>query len=134
MQCRLTLPDACVNTIQNWNDLIKMYKGDDGEKGLAEHGWIFRGHKKSEWCLKSSLERALDDFDLELEKALRIEGGLLRQFKRQLHHFGVPAPEDDDIMEWFTMMQHYGAPTRLLDWTHSFFAALYFARRYGTAC
>lgn len=127
MECRLTLPDSCVKTIQNWDDLIKVYEGKEGEKRLDEQGWIFRNHKKSTWCLKSSLERALDDFGRDLREALRIEGGLLRQFKRQPHHFGVPAPEDDDVMEWFTLMQHYGAPTRLLDWTHSFFVALYFA-------
>lgn len=107
MECRLTLPDSCVKTIQNWDDLIKVYEGKEGEKRLDEQGWIFRGHKKSTWCLKSSLERALDDFGRDLREALRIEGGLLRQFKRQPHHFGVPAPEDDDVMEWFTLMQHY---------------------------
>lgn len=127
MKCHLTLPKSCVKPIRNWHDLITVYEGKKREKGLAERGWIFRGHKKSKWCLQSSLERTLDDFGCNLKDALKIEGGLLRQFKRQLHHFGVPAPKDKDVMEWFTLMQHYGAPTRLLDWTHSFFVALYFA-------
>lgn len=65
---------------------------------------------------------------IEISKKLPgSRGGLLRRFQRQFHHFGVSAPNDEDIMEWLTVMQHYGAPTRLLDWTHSFFAGLFFA-------
>jgi hypothetical protein len=28
-------------------------------------------------------------------------------------------PDQDDWLEWIALMQHYGAPTRFLDWTYS---------------
>ena len=58
----------------------------------------------------------------------RIEGGLLRDFQRRVHHYSEEAiPESTDTLEWLALMRHYGAPTRLLDWTYSFFVAAFFA-------
>lgn len=70
----------------------------------------------------------------------KVEAGLLRQFKRQCHHHTSQTPEPRDTMEWLALMQHYGAPTRLLDWPYSFYAAVFFAvdgaseRKVGDTC
>lgn len=88
--------------------------------------WIFRGHKTN-YPLKTSLERVMDRYGKNKADSLLFEGGFLRRFKRQAGNYLKHIPRDDDFMEWFALMQHHGAPTRLLDWTYSFFVAVYFA-------
>ena len=109
---------------QHWNELIDHYR----DPGRNWKNWLFRGQGNSKWGLQSSLERAaLDRFHVEPHEMPDVEAGLLRRFKRQIHHFVSVVPSDDDFMEWAALMQHYGAPTRVLDWTYSFFVAVYFA-------
>lgn len=48
-----------------------------------------------------------------------------------VHHFMSQKPllrhDYVDHFEWLALMQHYGAPTRVLDWTENILIALYFA-------
>ena len=97
----------------------------DRREGGGE--WLFRGMHCSGWKLETALERACKThYEQDLSKAPRIEQILTREFRRRYNNHRVEIPDPDGI-EWLSLMQHYGAPTRLLDFTYTFFIAAYFA-------
>jgi len=56
-----------------------------------------------------------------------IEGRIIREFRRAYHQFSAGVPDRESTVEWLALMQHHGAPTRLLDFTYSVYVAAYFA-------
>ncbi len=116
--------------VQSWNQLQHYSEG----RGLGNPGpnkwnrWIFKGHESTQWPLSTTLERTLcERFSLGLSAAWKWERRLSREFIRKARGLLSDPPSDTDFMEWLALMQHYGAPTRLHDWTYSFWTAVLFA-------
>ena len=96
---------------------------------VAEEAWVFRGIGCSTYKLEPAIEREakfrLDWPALEL----KVKSEFMARVRNHLGAASIPLEQDE--FTWFALMQHYGVPTRLLDFTYSPFVALYFAIRSG---
>lgn len=96
--------------------------------------WAFRGQAADYGTLVPSLARHVPDRDND-SVACAIEAYLLREFRPryvalQQEESRLPQPKlvgTGYDVRCLSVMQHYEIPTRLLDWTSSFWIALYFA-------
>ncbi len=102
---------------------------------LPKHfGIWYRGINNKKFKLTPGIQRLVDP-SLPVDDQIRFleETGMFTEYRLKspdVHHaFNNPDLHRsiDNIMSWLTFMQHYGLPTRLLDWTSNIKTALFFA-------
>ena len=94
--------------------------------------WVYRGQSK-DFKLSTSIERALRGWDIDQKEAASIEWQTIREFRRRSREPQYQRVHEDTLF-CLALMQHHGAPTRLLDCSYSPFVAAAFAMQHGFAC
>jgi hypothetical protein len=97
-------------------DILALTTAIRKESSTTDGSIWFRGQARHEWKLVPSLLRS---------NAQISESSLLARFKQNAAMLTSGTPGNS--FDWIFLMQHYGVPTRLLDWTENPLVALYFA-------
>ena len=127
---RLVTEEAVIRTWDQFQRWCAPFKRSACFRGQADGGWplnsTFFRKVHQRWAFKETV--TVDYLNPEEN-----ERKVLRDFQRAAHNHYAVTPALNQIVDWMALMQHHGAPTRMLDWTRSPYVALYFAMREGSA-
>lgn len=99
--------------IDSWNALEK-------EMRNLHPSYIFRGQNNSEWNLQTTIERT------SVTNKKRAERFMISEFKKNIYNHNISRVPNNNL-EILFHLQHFGAPTRLIDFTESPYVASFFA-------
>ncbi len=121
----MTKIDSVTNSVKTWKEL------KDAIHTLQNSSqYIWRGHSSSKWELNSALFRYFEKNNISNELRDKIENQSFNYFKKNVR-------ENQELEEFYSkdriqfsdtliIMQNYGCPTRLIDFSMSPYIATYF--------
>lgn len=110
----------------SWSDFKRYALSELFPGGLFKRDkYIFRGHGNCDFMLVSSFDRKYKD--IPIQRRHRAFESLIANFKINAVHFGHTEIDQYTPMQVVALAQHYGVPTRLLDWSKSPYVAAFFA-------
>lgn len=116
---------AMTYRLRSWSAFSSFLDGD--VFGTTDSGgYVWRGQRRSDWNLGSSLDRLFAQLGIDSDFDHRSQEHLERFKYAARGRRGLNPPKLED-REWWALGQHYGLATPLLDWSRSPFAAAYFA-------
>jgi hypothetical protein len=125
------LPECTIRTISEYNDIVfstfSQWEAECGN-GLPPHIW-FRGQDRDDPLLPKVLRKVKDP---DTGEECQYNEYYIHQAFSAIYANYTSERFQDRSSEYYSFMQHYGIPTRLLDWTENAILALYFAVSVGT--
>ena len=121
--------DNVIHNISEFLDVLNRYKN---EFSTTSHNdsFMFRGMSDASWKLLPGIFREYSQDVISQKQYRKIyrsnENEILAHFRKEASGFLTNISKNDDFT-WLQYAQHYGVPTRLLDFTANPLVALYFS-------
>jgi hypothetical protein len=111
--------------IESWKDIAKIIEQPFFKRQKTQ--LVFRGSRRFDWSLTPSLGR-LDSRGIVTQQVAEAQLKLFRHAIRgRISDHALVEIDEENTKELWSVGQHHGLHTPLLDWTYSIYVALFFA-------
>ena len=114
-----------VTRVDNWSEFTELL--EDGFFNKPKTQFVFRGHRRGDWGLLPTLGRVTENGIVTTELSEQQLQLFRRAIRGRLSDNSLLEENSDSDDELWSVGQHHGLMTPLLDWTYSPYVGLFFA-------